>query len=55
LRKHPSTARTTQVAFLAMNREGEVGAYAIQHGFSYAVCDAENPSALIPSASVFPA
>ena len=55
LRKHPSTARTTQVAFLAMNREGEVGAYAIQHGFSYAVCDAKNPSALIPSASVFPA
>ncbi|TAM95214.1 MAG: N(4)-(beta-N-acetylglucosaminyl)-L-asparaginase, partial [Rhodanobacteraceae bacterium] len=55
LRKHPSTARKTQVAFLAMNKEGEVGAYAIQHGFSYAVCDAKNQSALIPSASVFPA
>ena len=54
LQKHPSTARKTQVAFLAMNKDGEVGAYAIQHGFSYAVCDAGNESALIPSASVFP-
>lgn len=55
LHKHPSTARKTQVAFLAMNKEGEAGGYAIQHGFSYAVCDAKNQSALIPSASVFPA
>lgn len=53
LHKHPSTARKTQVAFLAMNKDGEVGGYAIQHGFSYAVCDAKNQSALIPSASVF--
>lgn len=55
LHKHPSTARKTQVAFLAMNNDGEAGGYAIQHGFSYAVCDAKNQSALIPSASVFPA
>lgn len=54
LHKHPSTARKTQVAFLAMDKDGEVGAYAIQHGFSYAMCDARNKSALIPSASVFP-
>ncbi|MES2403451.1 MAG: N(4)-(beta-N-acetylglucosaminyl)-L-asparaginase [Pseudomonadota bacterium] len=53
LHKHPSTARKTQVAFLAMNKDGEVGGYAIQHGFSYAVCDAKEQSALIPSASVF--
>lgn len=55
LHKHPSTASKTQVAFLAMNRDGEVGAYAIQHGFSYAVCDAQNQSALVPSKSVYPA
>jgi N4-(beta-N-acetylglucosaminyl)-L-asparaginase len=55
LHKHPSTARKTQVAFLAMNKDGEVGGYAIQHGFSYAVCDAKDQSALVPSASVFPA
>ncbi|HJR10715.1 MAG TPA: N(4)-(beta-N-acetylglucosaminyl)-L-asparaginase [Rhodanobacteraceae bacterium] len=53
LHKHPSTARGTQVAFLAMNKDGEAGGYAIQHGFSYAVCDAKNQSALIPSQSVF--
>ena len=53
LHKHPSTARNTQVAFLAMNRDGEVGGYAIQHGFSFAVCDAQNRSALVHSASVF--
>jgi N4-(beta-N-acetylglucosaminyl)-L-asparaginase len=38
-----------------MNKAGEAGGYAIQRGFSYAVCDAKNQSALIPSASVFPA
>ena len=54
LRKHRSTAGDIQVAFLAMNKDGEAGAYAIQHGFSYAVCDAGNQSALVPSASVFP-
>jgi N4-(beta-N-acetylglucosaminyl)-L-asparaginase len=53
LHKHPSTARKTQVAFLAMNKEGEVGAYAIQAGFAYAVCDAHDQRALIKSGSVF--
>jgi N4-(beta-N-acetylglucosaminyl)-L-asparaginase len=55
LRKHRSTARDVQVAFLAMNTDGEVGAWAIRPGFSYAVCDAGNQSVLTPSASVFPA
>lgn len=53
LRKHKSTADDVQVAFLAMNKDGEVGAFAIQKGFAYAVCDARNQSALIPSSSVF--
>jgi N4-(beta-N-acetylglucosaminyl)-L-asparaginase len=52
LRKHRSTAGDIQVAFLAMNREGEVGAWAIQPGFAYAVCDAQNQRALIKSGSV---
>jgi N4-(beta-N-acetylglucosaminyl)-L-asparaginase len=30
-------ARDIQVAFLALNKKGEVGAYAIQKGFSYAI------------------
>jgi N4-(beta-N-acetylglucosaminyl)-L-asparaginase len=52
LHKHPSTARKTQVAFLAMNKNGEVGAWAIQPGFAYAVCDAQDRRALIKSGSV---
>lgn len=36
-----------------MHVDGKVGGYAIQHGFSYAACDAPSQSALIPSASVF--
>ncbi|HET8554523.1 MAG TPA: N(4)-(beta-N-acetylglucosaminyl)-L-asparaginase [Rhodanobacteraceae bacterium] len=51
--KRPKAAKELQVAFLAMNKEGEVGAWAIQKGFSYAVCDAQNQSALIPSHSVY--
>ncbi|HWU77000.1 MAG TPA: N(4)-(beta-N-acetylglucosaminyl)-L-asparaginase [Rhodanobacter sp.] len=51
--KRREASRTIQVGFLAMNRDGEVGAYAIQHGFSYAVCDAKKQDALIPSQSVY--
>ncbi len=53
VRKRREASKTLQVGFLAMNRNGEVGAYAIQHGFSYAVCDAKNQDALIPSQSVY--
>jgi N4-(beta-N-acetylglucosaminyl)-L-asparaginase len=30
-------ARDIQVAFIALNKKGETGAYAIQPGFSYAI------------------
>ncbi|HEY0198905.1 MAG TPA: N(4)-(beta-N-acetylglucosaminyl)-L-asparaginase [Rhodanobacter sp.] len=53
VRKRREASRTLQVGFLAMNRNGEVGAYAIQHGFSYAVCDAQKQDGLIPSQSVY--
>ena len=53
IKKRPEASKTLQVGFLAMNRAGEVGAYAIQHGFSYAVCDAKKQDGLIPSASVY--
>jgi N4-(beta-N-acetylglucosaminyl)-L-asparaginase len=53
IRKRPNATRDIQVAFLAMNRNGDVGAYAIQRGFSYAVCDAHDRNALIPSRSVY--
>jgi len=42
-----------QVGFLAINKRGEVGAWAIQKGFSYAVCDAGRKDALIPAQSTY--
>jgi N4-(beta-N-acetylglucosaminyl)-L-asparaginase len=53
IKRRLEASKTIQVGFLAMNREGEVGAYAIQHGFSYAVCDAKKQDGLIPSESVY--
>lgn len=53
VRRRPEASKTLQVGFLAMNRAGEVGAYAIQRGFSYAVCDANKQDALIPAQSVY--
>ncbi len=35
--KNPEAAKTMQVGFLALNKAGEYGAYALQKGFSYAV------------------
>ncbi|HET7064554.1 MAG TPA: N(4)-(beta-N-acetylglucosaminyl)-L-asparaginase, partial [Rudaea sp.] len=34
-------------------RNGEVGAYALQKGFNYAVCDAKKQDTLLPAASVY--
>jgi len=51
LKRRPDLAKDTQVGFLALNRHGDVGAWAIQKGFSYAVCDAQKQDALIPAQS----
>lgn len=53
VRKRPEASRTLQVCFLALNRKGEVGAYALHRGFVYAVCDAKKQDALLDSASVY--
>jgi len=53
VRKRPEASRTLQVCFLAMNRDGEVGAYALHKGFVYAVCDSSKQDALLDSASVY--
>ena len=53
VRKRPEASRTLQVCFLAMNRRGEVGAYALHRGFVYAVCDSSKQDALLESASVY--
>jgi N4-(beta-N-acetylglucosaminyl)-L-asparaginase len=53
LKRRPELAKDTQVGFLAIDKHGEVGAWAIQKGFSYAVCDAKKQDALIPSHSSY--
>ncbi len=53
IRRRPTQTKELQVGFLAMNKHGEVGAWAIQHGFSYAVCDAQKQDGLIRSPSVY--
>jgi N4-(beta-N-acetylglucosaminyl)-L-asparaginase len=51
VRKRMNVAKDLQVGFLALNREGDVGAYAIQKGFTYAVCDSSKQDALYESTS----
>jgi N4-(beta-N-acetylglucosaminyl)-L-asparaginase len=40
-------ARDIQVCFIALNNQGQYGAYALQKGFNYAVANAENQKQLI--------
>lgn len=52
LHRRPAT-RDLQVGFLAIDRTGQVGAWAIQKGFSYAICDAAKQDALLPAKSTY--
>jgi N4-(beta-N-acetylglucosaminyl)-L-asparaginase len=51
--KRPQASKELQVCFLAMNKHGEVGAFALHQGFSYAVCDAGRQDALLRSPSIY--
>ena len=51
--KRKPDAKDLQVGFLAINKQGEVGAWAIQTGFTYALCDAERQDRLLPGASFY--
>lgn len=53
VRKRPEASKTLQVCFLALNKHGEVGAYALHRGFVYAVCDKGRQDDLRDSASVY--
>ena len=53
IKKKPETAKNIQVGFLAINKSGEHGAYAIQEGFSYAVCDSKKQDLLIKGKSYY--
>lgn len=53
IKKKPETAKAIQVGFLAINKKGEYGAYAIQKGFSFAVCNAQKQDLLIDGKSFY--
>jgi N4-(beta-N-acetylglucosaminyl)-L-asparaginase len=53
IKKKPTAAKNLQVGFLAINKKGEYGAYAIQEGFSFAVCDSKKQDLLIPGKSFY--
>jgi N4-(beta-N-acetylglucosaminyl)-L-asparaginase len=53
VRKRPEASKTLQVCFLALNKHGEVGAYALHRGFVYAVCDKDRQDDLRDSAAVY--
>ncbi len=46
VKKKPEIAKDIQVGFLALNKQGEYGSYALQDGFTFAICD-ENKQDLI--------
>lgn len=39
VKKKPEIAKDIQVGFLALNKNGEYGSYALQDGFTFAICD----------------
>ncbi len=53
IKKKPATAKEIQVGFLALNKKGEYGSYALQDGFSYAVCNQEKQDLLIKGKHIF--
>lgn len=53
IKKKPDIAKDIQVGFLALNKQGEYGAYALQKGFSFAVCNTEKHDRLIDGKSFY--
>ena len=48
-----SEGNRTTPSVVAINKNGEYGAYAIQKGFSFAVCNAEKQDLIIPGKSFY--
>nr|WP_295921065.1 N(4)-(beta-N-acetylglucosaminyl)-L-asparaginase [uncultured Dyadobacter sp.] len=53
VKRDPERAKTFQVGFLAVNKQGEVGAYAVQPGFAYTITTGDGKGRVIPSKSHF--
>ena len=50
--RSPAKAKTLQVGFIAINKKGEYGGYALQKGFSYAVKSGKEEK-LVPAKSIY--
>lgn len=44
INRDPAKAKELQVGFVALSRKGEVGAFAVQKGFTYSVTNSQNPT-----------
>lgn len=54
VKRDPVKAKDFQACFIAIAKNGDIGAFAVQKGFSYAVTSAEFPQGkVVPSASYF--
>ncbi|HWK99552.1 MAG TPA: N(4)-(beta-N-acetylglucosaminyl)-L-asparaginase [Parapedobacter sp.] len=53
IKKKPETAKRIQVGFLALGKNGEYGAFSLQKGFSYAVCDMKQQDLLVDGEHVY--
>jgi len=49
IKRKPEASKDLQVGFLALNKKGETGAFAIQDGFVFARCDATKQDLVTPS------
>jgi N4-(beta-N-acetylglucosaminyl)-L-asparaginase len=48
IKKNPARAKTLQVGFLALNKKGDYGGYALQKGFTFCVQDKSGSKELSP-------
>jgi N4-(beta-N-acetylglucosaminyl)-L-asparaginase len=53
VQRDKARAQEFQVAFIAINKAGEVGAFAVQPGFNYTVSHADEQGKIVKSASYF--
>ena len=53
-KRNGDKAKNIQVAFIAINKKGEHGAYCIQKGFNYAICYADDTNQLIDANHLMP-
>ncbi len=53
VKRDPAKAKEIQVGFLALSKKGEIGAYAIAKGFTYAVTNSQYPKGRVFEAKSF--